>query len=187
MRYLIFLAAPLFAQTTVPPTQLRESSSLTSSPSMIRLYAVDPTKQGVIPIKPGAGLTLRSTADGWVLEATTVASPLRLIRRVLTRDAFGNYAAPEGAEVFRNGILVTEGVDFRRESSAVIPLPAPWAQDDIVVALYLGTQPIAAGNPVACRDWYRQPGCCQSLGDVKDCPSFDPLAPEKWARLLKPR
>ena len=143
MRYLIFLAAPLFAQTTVPPTQLRESSSLTSSPSMIRLYAVDPTKQGVIPIKPGAGLTLRSTADGWALEATTAAALPLLLRRVLTRDSFGNYGAQSGAEIFRNGILMTEGVDFRRDGTVVIPIPAPWAPEDMVVSLVVGSEPAA--------------------------------------------
>lgn len=132
MRYLV-LVLPLMAQTSVPPSMLRESNPLDSPASQVRIYAGDANGR-LFRVRPGAGLTLRSTADGWVLEAVA-AAPVRLARRVLTRDSFGNYRSD--GEIFRNGILMTEGVDFRRDAGAVIPLPVPWAADDLVVGLAL--------------------------------------------------
>jgi hypothetical protein len=77
------------------------------------------------------------------LEAATASALPLLLRRVLSRDAFGNYPAQAGAEIFRNGILMTEGVDFRRDGTVVIPIPSPWAPDDIVVSLVVGSEPAA--------------------------------------------
>jgi hypothetical protein len=145
---LLFFAFSLSAQTSIPPNQIRQLSDLTISPGNIRLYAVDPTKQGVIQVKPGAGLVLRSTPEGWVLESTAVALPL-LLRRVLSRDPFGNYPAPVGAEIFRNGLLMTEGVDYNRDATSVIPLRGPWVPEDIVISLVVGSEPLAAIPPKA--------------------------------------
>ena len=130
----VALALPALAQTTVPPSQLRESSALTSSPSQLRLYAVDPTKQGVISIKPGAGLALRSTAEGWVLEATAMS--IRMQSRTLTRNAAGNYPVGAVAIVYCNGLIMSLGLDYTHNGEAVIPLQ-PWGPDDTVVAVQL--------------------------------------------------
>lgn len=131
---ILALALPLVGQTTVPPSQLRESSALQSSPSQIRLYAVDPTKQGVISVKPGAGLSLRSTPEGWVLEATAMS--IRMQSRTLTRNAAGNYPVGLVAIVYRNGLIMSLGLDYTHNGEAVIPLQ-PWASDDTVVAVQL--------------------------------------------------
>lgn len=139
MRYLIF-ALPLLAQTTVPPSMLRETSALEAPPSQIRLYAGDNAGK-LFRVKPGAGLSLRSASDGWVIEATAVQT--RLVRRVLQPDANRNYVVSPEAVIYRNGILMTVGVDYQVNASGVLP-PSDWT-GDLIVALTLE----AGGAPVA--------------------------------------
>jgi len=148
MRYLIFLfAAAMYAQTqtTIPPSMLRESNILNSPPSEIRFYAVD-LKGDAFRVKPGAGLVLRQTPGGWVLDASPAPpAPLQqLVPRVLQSNAWGHYVVAPEAIIFRNGMLMAVGGDYDHNGAGVLPKTS-WA-GDVIVALELQLAgPVASG------------------------------------------
>jgi len=146
MRYLIFLfATAMYAQTTIPPSMLRESSALSSPPSEIRFYAVA-LNGDAFRVKVGAGLGLRQTPAGWVLDAAPVppAAPQRLTARVLQANAWGHYVVSAEALIMRNGMLMVAGGDYDHNGEGALPKTS-WAGDLVVAVELQLAGPVASG------------------------------------------
>jgi hypothetical protein len=73
--------------------------------------------------------------------------PLRIVSRILTQDANGNYPCPECQRVFRNGIRQAEGADYNTNPGGILPIHR-WADDDVILGEWIGTeQPAPASGP----------------------------------------
>lgn len=167
-------ASPLMAQTTISPNQLRRWGG--GSPEELRLYAV--ALDGLAPVALGPGLRLEDRAG--VL--TLVAVPVEPSTRILKQDQNGNYVCPEcTSRVYRNGIRMAPGVDYWHNGGGIVPLSL-WGADDIVLAEVPAASTVARAA-IPCRDWWRAPGCCTDLEQVRVCPAFDGLALAGVARL----
>jgi len=149
---LLILACSGFAQTSIPPSQLRLGAP--GELDKLRLYAVG--LSGMVQVSIGPGLRLEAHEGG----VRIVAEPgaLRIVSRVLAPDANGNYPCPQCQRVFRNGIRQSPGVDYNANPGGILPI-LPWAVDDVVLGEWIGTEPSAeAARPTVVpaaqvRDW----------------------------------
>jgi hypothetical protein len=116
------------AAAVLPPTgrgitadQLRSS---TAPP--IAVLAVDTSGRFRL-LRLGTGLRI---ADDRI-EGTPTAGRLRVDRPQRTA---GGYPVPSGGVLIRNGLVQTEGEDYRLDAGRAVPI-TPWADDDLIVVV----------------------------------------------------
>lgn len=136
---LLLLAATLHGQTLVPPSQLRFGAP--GEPSQLRLFAVG--LSGLVQVHLGPGLRIE-LVNG---VPTLTAAPVPMVRRRvrLTRDSNGNYPGRPDAEIFRNGLLQAEGIDYTTNPGGILPIQ-PWSAEDAVTALFFEAVPSTAAS-----------------------------------------
>jgi hypothetical protein len=139
---LLLLPVACFGQTRMPIGQLRFGAS--DAVKQIRLlgFGLEATQ---VHIGPGLKMVLLEGVP------TLVAAPPKVVRKRLTlaQDPSGNYSTPPDAEIFRNGLLMTEDVDYIISDGVLLPkaYPGPdgklvrWAKDDLVRAHYFEVEP----------------------------------------------
>jgi hypothetical protein len=128
------LAAALAAQTVVPPGMMRRWGG--SNPAELRLYALG--LDGFTPVVLGPGI--RISVVGGVPTITAEPVPARIVSQVLQRDVANNYPCSECQRVYRNGLRMAEGIDYRQMPTGVMPLHS-WSADDVVVGEWIGPPP----------------------------------------------
>jgi hypothetical protein len=97
------------------------------------------------------GPGLRIELQNGIPTLTTAASLTR--RRVrLTQEPNGSYRVRPDAEVYRNGLLMTEGEDYSTDAFGIYP-GSPWPASDIVTALFFDSAPstVASGPSTVAR------------------------------------
>jgi hypothetical protein len=87
------------------------------------------------PVNIGAGLAYSS---GVLTAAGSTNVPVSTRNVLLVRDAGGMYPLPANVQkntaIHRNGIRQQPGGDYNITSGTVVPTPAVWLADDIVLA-----------------------------------------------------
>ena len=167
---LLLLPLALAAQTTITPPQLRWGAP--GEPQNLRLFAVGLSGMVQVSIGPGLRIELREGIPTLTAELGAV----RVVSRVLTQDANGNYPCPQCQRVYRNGIRQAPAVDYNTNPGGVLPI-LPWAVDDVVLGEWIGTEPSAeSARPTVVpaaqvRDWRQvSPNDWLSRGDDRRRP-----------------
>ena len=128
MKLLIFAAIAIHAQTTIKPDQLRAAAPEAPRPVLLAFSA-----KGFAPVILGPGITATMTATGWVIDVAAALPTLTRTRTLATPAADGSYPLTANGALYRNGLLMTAGVDYAWAGGRATP-KTPWAVDDIVVA-----------------------------------------------------
>jgi hypothetical protein len=132
MRLLLIATATLYAQTSIKPDQLRAAPPDAPKPVLLAYTS----GKGFQAVTLGPGFTVTMTASGWVIDVAPTPAPALRIARVRAQvmaAADGSYPLSDIGVIFRNGLLMTAGIDYTLSAGRATP-KTPWAADDIVVA-----------------------------------------------------
>lgn len=128
----LLFAGLMPAQTGIAPDQIRSTGE---TPTHVWIG----TKTGVIQAKLGPGLVVVTDPNG-EKTLSAVAAPTSFVITVsyllLQPTAQGTYVTSAGM-ILRNGVPQVEGLTFKRENGAVVPLSS-WGSDPVHGVVFRG-------------------------------------------------